>query len=674
MKKTAQQIVTADNQQPTTNNRQPTTGNRQPATGQTWAGQALLAGAAVWFANWVLSEGGAVWGSPTLKVVLDGLSCLALVPLIYLIYRATAWVMERLLWRLRRRLIVTYLLIGLLPAILLIVLVALIGYVVILESQARLVQKQLANRLTEAQSITQALAAELNQTAAHDLPNRLTELTKTWQPLFPALQLSVVQASDAAPRWTMEEDEHHGWVMSAQGEASREVYGFHAKRLSGAQPVWLQFRYSVAGLSEQLSRATGLQVSAGHARLELARNPHGEAQLTANPTTRPIEGLPIFVPMREWESGRVIEGEALHLAPDFLLPTNLWQGFNRFRRESLIGNVLVWTIGGIAVIFAIIAALAVTAAMMLTRSVTHAVHHLYEGTQRVEAGDLQHEIRVTGRDQLGELGHSFNRMMRSLRELLRVSAEKQRLDQEMAIAAQVQARLFPRALPRCDTLDLAVGVCQPARIVSGDYFDYFEIASRPEGGLIGFVVADVCGKGVSAALLMANLQAHLRSRALSVMSEPRNLCELVSHVNQRMAEASPDASYVTMFYAEYDEAARVLRYVNAGHNPPLLLQGAAVARLSTGGTVVGLFRDSVYEEAAVQLSSGDLFVAYTDGLLEARNPAGEELGEERLLDWLNELRADNAETIKQNILQRALEWTAHAEQEDDLTLLVWRKR
>ena len=172
MKKTAQQIVTADNQQPTTNNRQPTTGNRQPATGQTWAGQALLAGAAVWFANWVLSEGGAVWGSPTLKVVLDGLSCLALVPLIYLIYRATAWVMERLLWRLRRRLIVTYLLIGLLPAILLIVLVALIGYVVILESQARLVQKQLANRLTEAQSITQALAAELNQTAAHDLPNR----------------------------------------------------------------------------------------------------------------------------------------------------------------------------------------------------------------------------------------------------------------------------------------------------------------------------------------------------------------------------------------------------------------------------------------------------------------------------------------------------------------------
>ena len=115
MKKTAQQIVIADNQQPPTDNRQlttdnqpPTTGNRQPTTGKTWAGRAVLAGAAVWFANWVLSEGGAVWGSPTLKVVLDGLSLLALVPLIYLIYRATAWAMERVLWRLRRDLFVAH--------------------------------------------------------------------------------------------------------------------------------------------------------------------------------------------------------------------------------------------------------------------------------------------------------------------------------------------------------------------------------------------------------------------------------------------------------------------------------------------------------------------------------------------------------------------------------------
>jgi sigma-B regulation protein RsbU (phosphoserine phosphatase) len=298
------------------------------------------------------------------------------------------------------------------------------------------------------------------------------------------------------------------------------------------------------------------------------------------------------------------------------------------------------------------------------------VHHLYAGTQRIEAGDLHHEIRVTGRDQLGDLGHSFNRMIRSLRELLRVSAEKQRLDQEMAIAANVQARLFPRAMPHSDTLDLAAGICQPARVVSGDYFDYFEI--RP--GLIAFVVADVCGKGVSAALLMSNLQAHLRSRALSVMNEPRDLRALVSHVNQRMVEASPDSSYVTMFYAEYDEAASVLRYVNAGHNPPLLFTESECKKLEEGGTVVGLFRESVYMVGEVTLVAGDIFVAYTDGLLEARNPAGEEIGEARLAQWLTALRHQSAEAIKQHLLSQVANWTESAEQEDDLTLMVWRKR
>ena len=640
---------------------------------RTWAGKSLLAGVVVWFANWIFSDGTALFGSAALKFGLDVLSVLALIPAGYLIYRATAWVMERLLWRVRRRLVVTYLLIGLLPAVLLISLVGLIGYVVILESQVRLVQKQLANRMAEAQSITVSLAEELKDVSANELPQRLNALRKAWEPLFPALEIQVLPANEAneTARWMTESEEHHGWVMRNAANEQREVFGLHVKRLS--RTGWLQLRYRIAGLSDQLSRATGLQVSAGHASLELMRNPNGEAQLTTSPSEHVIEGLPIFVPMREWETGRALEGEALHLAPDFLLPANLWQDFNRFRRESLMGNVLVWTMGGIAVIFAVIAGIAVTAAMVLTRSVTNAVHYLYEGTQRVEAGDLRHEIHVTGRDQLGELGHSFNRMIHSLRELLRVSAEKERLDQEMAIAASVQARLFPRTMPQCDSLDLATGVCQPARIVSGDYFDYFEI--RP--GLIAFVVADVCGKGVSAALLMSNLQAHLRSRALSLTAEPRDLRALVSHVNQRMVEASPEASYVTMFYAEYDEASGTLRYVNAGHNPPLLLtplwQGTEIRRLEIGGMVVGLFRDSAYEEAAVELATGDLFIAFTDGLLEARNPTGEELGEERLSVWLKAMRTDTSEAIKQNVLQCVAAWTGNAEQEDDLTLLVWRR-
>lgn len=637
----------------------------------TWMGKAMLAGITVWFANWILSNEHGVLGSQWLKNLLDGLSFLALLPLVYWLYRVAAWVMERLLWRLRRRLVVTYLLMGLLPLLMLIVLVGLAGYVVVLQNHTNLVQKQLASRLAEGQLISQFLAEELNQTAPAALTTRLAELQKAWQPLFPALAYDLVKANENVPAWMRSADsftEWHGWVMQAAADGQRDVYGFHCVKLKHPQTSWLHLRYTVAGLSEQLSRATGLSVRPGHASLELTRNAKGEAQLTTVPTGHTTEGLPIFVPMREWSTGRVMEGEALHLDPGFLLPANLWQGFTRFRHESLIGNVLFWTIGGIGVIFAVIAALAVTAAVALTRSVTSAVYYLYEGTQRIEAGDLQNEIRVIGKDQLSELGHSFNRMTRSLRELLRVSAEKQRLDQEMKIAAQVQARLFPRTMPNLAALDLAPGVCLPARVVSGDYFDYFEIAP----GVIGFVIADVCGKGVSAALLMSNLQAHLHSQALS--AQTRDLCALVSHVNRQIVDASPDASYVTMFYAEYAEAASTLRYVNAGHNPPLLLRGEQVTRLEAGGTVVGLFKDSVYDQGVITLSAGDLFVGFTDGLLEARNPAGEELGEERLLGWLHECANAAAEAIKQNILQRVAVWTQQAEQEDDLTLLVWRKR
>jgi phosphoserine phosphatase RsbU/P len=630
----------------------------------------MLASIALWLANWMLSNGTTILGSAGLKFVFDVLSVIALLPFVYWVFRATAYFVDKLLWRLRRRLIVTYLLIGLLPLTLLLALTGLIGYLVILESNARLVQKQLANRLSEAQVITRSLAEELSRAEPATLNARLNDLTRTWQPIFPDVRLRIVREKEGLPAWTMAQAESHGWIMHASNaDEAREVYGFHSVRLRQGDPAWLQVRYGVAGLSEQLSRATGLQVNTGHASLELLRTVNGETQLEVKASSQTVAGLPIFVPMREWDSGREVEAEALHLDPGFLLPANLWQGFMRFRQESAMGYVLFWTIGGISVIFALIAAFAVTAAMVMTRSVTNAVYYLYEGTQRVEAGDLENEIRVIGHDQLGELGHSFNRMIRSLRELLRVSVEKQRLDQEMKIAAQVQARLFPRTLPKLASLDLAEGVCQPARTVSGDYFDYFEITP----GLLGLVVADVCGKGVSAALLMANLQAHLRSQALTVSTQPRDLCAIIKYVNQRIVEASPDSSYVTLFYAEYDEAASTLCYVNAGHNPPMILRGDDALHLTEGGTVVGLFKDSEYVATSVPLVSGDLFVAFTDGLLEARNPQDEELGEERLLLWLQAQSTASAEAIKQDILQRVATWAGHAEQEDDLTLLVWRK-
>jgi sigma-B regulation protein RsbU (phosphoserine phosphatase) len=294
-------------------------------------------------------------------------------------------------------------------------------------------------------------------------------------------------------------------------------------------------------------------------------------------------------------------------------------------------------------------------------------------------------------------------MTSSIRELLRVSAEKQRLDQEMTIAAQVQSLLFPRSTPKTEALDFAPGVCIPARSVSGDYYDFIEVAP----GITGIVVADVCGKGVSAALMMANLQANLRGqvqayhdaynfkRSLAAQAEsfdnsqaanPRTV-ELQSHpvqrivqrVNQQVAASVMDASYITFFYAEFDERHATLRYTNAGHNPPLWLRAKSsgekkIERLDRGGTVLGLFCDAEYEDTELALESGDVIAAFTDGLIEARNPQGEEFGEQRVMRILIKHHHLSAAEIEQQMLRAVKEWTHEAEQEDDLTLVIFKAR
>jgi sigma-B regulation protein RsbU (phosphoserine phosphatase) len=277
-------------------------------------------------------------------------------------------------------------------------------------------------------------------------------------------------------------------------------------------------------------------------------------------------------------------------------------------------------------------------------------------------------------------------MTRSIRELLRVSAEKQRLDQEMKIAAAVQSRLFPRSIPKSDKLDIAKGVCIPARSVSGDYYDLLDVAP----GVIGIVVADVCGKGVSAALMMANLQANLRGqtrayqdayenggRPLAMAAKPAR--RVVERVNQQVAGSMMDASFITLFYAEFDERASTLRYTNAGHNPPLLFCNEkkgreSVRKLFAGGTVLGVFCDTEFEEEEIELRSGDTLVAFTDGVIEARNPHGEEFGEDRLIDLLTEYAGLPAAELEKRILRAVEDWTAEAEQEDDLTLLIIKVR
>jgi sigma-B regulation protein RsbU (phosphoserine phosphatase) len=243
-------------------------------------------------------------------------------------------------------------------------------------------------------------------------------------------------------------------------------------------------------------------------------------------------------------------------------------------------------------------------------------------------------------------------------------AQRERLDRELEIAREVQQRLFPQKLPLVHGLDFA-GYCRPAESVGGDYYDFIHL---PDASL-GIAVGDVSGKGIAAALMMASLQASLRGQTIKPCE---TLSEMISNINRLMYDASAENRYATFFYAQYYPATRALRYVNAGHNPPMVLRGNQFIRLTEGGTVVGLFPEFPFCEGFVRLEQGDVLVAFTDGISEAMNGADEEFEEERLMTAVRKMDGRTAAEMIGQILAEVDGFTAGAKQNDDMTLVVVR--
>jgi sigma-B regulation protein RsbU (phosphoserine phosphatase) len=242
------------------------------------------------------------------------------------------------------------------------------------------------------------------------------------------------------------------------------------------------------------------------------------------------------------------------------------------------------------------------------------------------------------------------------------------------LAAKVQQRLLPTAAPVSNAVELA-GVCFPARGVGGDYYDFLPFDNEQ----IGIAVADVAGKGMSAALLMSTVQGSLRSQVMAHDATTQNtLAGLVANMNLLLCRATGGANYVTFFYAQFDERTRQLTYVNAGHNPPFVLRpqpgGSDWRKLSTGGLFIGAFDHLQYEQETIGLQPGDVLVAYTDGVTEAMNATDEEFGEDRLQAVLAEFALLSAEGIRAAVIERVRAWSAGAPQSDDLTFLVLKVR
>jgi phosphoserine phosphatase RsbU/P len=250
-----------------------------------------------------------------------------------------------------------------------------------------------------------------------------------------------------------------------------------------------------------------------------------------------------------------------------------------------------------------------------------------------------------------------------------VATREQHL-RELRIARDVQERLFPQHHPVIPGLEYA-GACRSALEVGGDYYDFFPVSEADFGVAIG----DVSGKGIAAALLMATLRAYLRGHTAG---RDCDIPSLMAHLNQFVFESSDANRYATFFYAQYNTSTRMLSYTNGGHNPPLLFRAAPPARsvdpvrLQTGGAVIGLLPDCAYQQDQIRFGAGDLLVAFTDGITEATNAAGDEWGEERLIGAIRALRSDSAEALITRVMAAVDEFVADAAQSDDMTMSVVR--
>ncbi len=260
---------------------------------------------------------------------------------------------------------------------------------------------------------------------------------------------------------------------------------------------------------------------------------------------------------------------------------------------------------------------------------------------------------------------TYDRMRRQIEASYRVLRQRDALERELSVAREVQRELLPREAPPVAGLELA-GVCRPAIAVGGDYYDYLQDGD----GRLGVVIADVSGKGVSASLLMAHLQASMRSRFPTAGTPGL----LVADLNEALCGSSSSSRYATLFLATFDRETRRLSYTNAGHLPAILVHEENTARCEEGGFPIGMFEGAAYETGARTLAPGDLLALFTDGVTEAPAPDGEEFGATRLAELLLAHRGRPLDKIIEIVLDALVQWSGPVDPHDDVTLVLARAR
>ena len=667
----------------------------------TLAGRALLVGTCIKSATLAFAAlTGPLSALPAAIDTIGGLILLAGVSV--LVYRLFVIVKRRMLWRVRRKLTLSYIFIGFVPAALIIAFFLLCGLLLFFNVSSYLVQSRMAALRDQTRFLAETAALELQRSAgAGAFAETLERRQAGTAPRYPTASYAIVpvrqtcegagastshtpllEAPLAAGPWahTPPPASIPGWLPCA-GYAGLVTYGAPGTRLA-ARAVAFQNpsmpAYAVvvdiplgADIEQELKDDTGIELGGVTGMGEVGRNFAPAAVPESRPLDRPREWV-AFLDYTDWQTGR--PGTAT-----MAIRTSIANIYDRLSaapvaqiRTFNFGQVLLILLGVIGTLFLVIQIVAFGMGLALARSITGSVHELFAGTERVREGDFTHKIAIHTRDQLGELAESFNSMTASIEDLLQQKAEKERLEQELRIARTIQMSLLPQGPMRMPGLALA-GHCEPAREVGGDYYDFLPI----DGHRVGILIADVAGKGASAALYMAELKGLI----LALSQSHRSPRALLIEANRIISQHLDSRSFITITYAVVDLEARTLTHARAGHCPLMYLPGPAslsrqVQVITPDGLVLGLKIDDgrrfndLLEEVTLPLGAGDLFVLYTDGITEAMNGEGDWFGDARLATLLEDHADLPCEELRERILREIAAFVGGAPQQDDMTMLL----
>lgn len=640
---------------------------------RSWSGRLLLAGAALKVLLFPFVTSG-----DSLLAWLDvGASLAVAVGLGRMLLESAARLRRRLLWRVRRKLILSYVFIGFVPVLLVVAFFAVAGAISVLSASSEIVRRELDRVVADVRVAATAIGAHLS--SGMEVPAAIDPLLAALGNEYPgasAIVLGRVPGSIAAdvgpwsggsrpdrtPEWIRGREFAGLVTVGSQGPlAIRAVV-----RLAGADAGTVVIDVPLgAAVQDRIEAASGVDLEPLG-----AREPDNALDPSRLASAAGLAWV-VFLDSVDWATGAEASGNLFIRVPPAAF-VDRFVGAGVGTEELGVRYFFLVLLAVLGVLFLVIELAAFVMGLALARSITGSIHALSIGTDRIRRGDFTQRISVASGDQLGDLAESFNAMTASVEGLLHQAAEKKRLENELRLARQIQMSLLPRDPTSIPGLSVTA-VCRPAREVGGDYYDFIRLGERR----MGLLVADVSGKGTSAALYMAELKGLMLSLGQTYES-PR---QLLIEANRIMAGALDSRSFITMLYAVVDLDAGTLTYARAGHTPLMHASqngGRRVVRmLAPDGLVLGLHgfeRQFVelLEEHHLAVRPGDVAVLFTDGVTEAMNEEDDLFGEARLARLLEDDAAADSETLHERILRDVDAFVGTADQHDDMTMVLLR--